>query len=258
MFSQIFSFLKFLYRSTNHHGVHSPFVFDLLTKCLYTKGISKKFTTFNEFSKALHKNNQWIEITEYGAGSRVFSSNKRLVSKIAKHAGISRKRAKLLFKLNQYFQFASVLEMGTSLGKATCALSLGNSKSQIVTLEGCLATAQIAQSMFKTFDLDNIKLVQGDFNQTFLKEVKKQQFDCIYFDGNHTKEATLNYFRTCLPYLHNDSMLIFDDIHWSKQMEEAWQEIQEDENVTVTIDTYQWGFAFLRKEQQKEHFIIRV
>jgi hypothetical protein len=41
-------------------------------------------------------------------------------------------------------------------------------------------------------------------------------------------------------------------------MEEAWNIIKEHSLVTVTIDVFQWGIVFFRREQPKEHFIIRV
>ncbi|MDO9262230.1 MAG: class I SAM-dependent methyltransferase, partial [Flavobacteriaceae bacterium] len=77
-------------------------------------------------------------------------------------------------------------------------------------------------------------------------------------DGNHQKAATIAYFEQCLKSVHNDSMIIFDDIHWSTDMEEAWEIIQKNPLVTVSIDTFQWGIIFFRKEQEKEHFVIRV
>ena len=80
----------------------------------------------------------------------------------------------------------------------------------------------------------------------------------IYFDGNHQKEATLQYFNQLLKTAHNDSVFIFDDIHWSKEMTEAWETIKNHPKVTVTIDTFFWGFVFFRKEQVKEHFIVRL
>ena len=85
-----------------------------------------------------------------------------------------------------------------------------------------------------------------------------QFFYLIYFDGNHRKQPTLDYFEALLPTITNDTVWIFDDIHWSKEMEEAWKIIQKHPKVTVTIDTFQWGFVFFRREQPKEHFIIRV
>ena len=161
-------------------------------------------------------------------------------------------------KLVEYFKFSSVLELGTSLGLSTAAISLGNSKSYISSLEGCKETSNVAIQMFEKYDLNNIKIVQGNFKDALSNTVTGATYDLIYFDGNHSKEATLEYFKTCLPSVHNDSLFIFDDIHWSKDMEEAWEKIKTHEKVKVTIDTFQWGLVFFRKEQEKEHFIIRV
>jgi predicted O-methyltransferase YrrM len=225
---------------------------------LYQKAPLQEFDALETYRKQLRENQEVIEVTDFGAGSRIFKSNRRRVSDIAKHAGISKKRSRLLLRLIQYFQFENVLELGTSLGMSTAAMALGNPKSTIISLEGCPETAKVAQQMLDDFQLKNISMEVGNFKETMPKVLKNQVFDCIYFDGNHSKEATLKYFETCLPHVHNDSLLLFDDIHWSKDMEAAWETIKNHPKVQVTIDTYQWGFVFLRKEQQKEHFTIRV
>lgn len=225
---------------------------------MYDKKKLPEFSTLEKYRKELLSNEEKIHVTDFGAGSKVFSSHIRQISKIAHYAGISKKRAELLLRLTQYFQPKNILELGTSLGIATSALSLGKPNSTITTFEGCKETLNIAKEMFEKYELKNIRAIEGDFQQTYFSEVQKSVFDLIYFDGNHTKEATLSYFEACLSSIHNDTVLIFDDIHWSKPMEEAWEEIKDHEKVTVTIDTYQWGLVFFRREQEKEHFIIRV
>ena len=102
-----------------------------------------------------------------------------------------------------------------------------------------------------------MNLITGDFN-TEIKKCSSNKYDLIFFDGNHQKEATLNYFETLLETAHNDSVFIFDDIYWSKNMTDAWETIKNHQKITVTIDTFFWGFVFFRKEQLKEHFTIRV
>jgi predicted O-methyltransferase YrrM len=178
---------------------------------------------------------------------------------MTKTAGISPKRAELLFRITNYFQPKNILEIGTSLGLATSALALGNPKSSITTLEGCPETAKIPQDQFGTFGLTNINSVVVEFT-TFLKtqDPKHKTHDLIYFDGNHSKTATLAYFELLLPTISNDTLWIFDDIHWSPQMEDAWENIKKHQKVTVTIDTFQWGLVFFRREQPKEHFVIRT
>lgn len=259
MFFQIKSYLKFLWNSKNEHGVHSPFVFDLVTKCFYDKESKPAYKVLTESRNSLLENKNTIEVTDFGAGSKVFKSNARQISKIAKTAGISQKRAELLFRITDYFQPSSILEIGTSLGLATSALALGAEKAKILTLEGCPNTMAMAKNQLQLFKFNNVELVVTEFSEYFKTQhpTPKTQ-DLIYFDGNHSKTATLDYFELLLPTITNESVWIFDDIHWSAGMEEAWGIIKKHPKVTVTIDTFQWGLVFFRREQEKEHFIIRV
>jgi len=257
------SYLKFLWNSKNEHAVHSPFVFNLLTKCFYDKKSKPEYSILKNYRKSLLRNKNFIEVTDFGAGSRVFKSNKRQISKIASTAGISPKRAELLFRVTRYFEPKNILEIGTSLGLATSALALGYPKAKLITLEGCTETANVAKNQLTEFDYKNVENVVTEFESYFEDlqlrlRTETQNFNLIYFDGNHSKKATLAYFELLLPTIDNDSVWIFDDIHWSAEMEEAWEIIKNHPKVIVTIDTFQWGFVFFRREQKKEHFIIRV
>lgn len=262
MLFQIKSYFKFLIKSTNAHGVHSPFVFDLVTKCFYDKADFPLYSVLDDYRQALLADTASISVTDFGAGSRVFKSNSRSVSKIAKTAGITPARARLLFRIVHYFKPKNILEIGTSVGLATSALSLGNLSAKIITLEGCPETSAVAQGQLKKFEIGNVTPIVTEFaaflNEIPLHDQHASKFDLIYFDGNHTKAATLDYFEKLLPTVTNDSCWIFDDIHWSADMEAAWDIIKKHPQVTVTIDTYQWGFVFFRKEQKKEDFVIRV
>jgi predicted O-methyltransferase YrrM len=212
----------------------------------------------NKIRKSLYSNHKSITITDYGKGSSVFKNNERKVSDIAKIAGISKKRSALLIGIIDYFNPVNILEIGTSVGLGTSVLSIGNPEAAIVTLEGCENTAQVAKKLFKANHLDNIQLVVGNFNDTLSPVAKGKQFDLIYFDGNHQKNATLQYFNQCLETVHNDSIFIFDDINWSPEMQLAWEEIKNHSKVTMTINTFYWGIVFFRREQEKQHFTIRV
>ena len=253
------SYLNFLLKSKNEHGVHSPFVFDLVTKCFYDKKIKPEYSILKRYRKSLLKNYNTIEVTDFGAGSKVFKSNTRAINQIAGNAGISKKGAQLLFRITNYFQPESILEIGTSLGLATSALSLGNPNAIITTLEGCPTTLAIAKKQFEKFNFKNINPIETEF-QSYLKNFQHpaSNFQLIYFDGNHSKQATLAYFELLLPTVTKESVWIFDDIQWSPEMVEAWGIIKIHPKVTVTVDTFQWGLVFFRQEQPKEHFVIRA
>ncbi|MCF6351356.1 MAG: class I SAM-dependent methyltransferase [Flavobacteriaceae bacterium] len=258
MLFQLKNYLFFLFRATNKHSIHSPFVFDLVEKCFEKKTDKKKSNILKKYKRQLLKDNSTINVTDFGAGSKVFTSNTRKVSAIAKNAGATIKNVELLVRLGDYFKFKNILEIGTSLGIGTLGLSLENHNTKITTLEGCPETLKIAKRQLTSFGINNVTYVTGDFNKT-LETVLTKKYDLIYFDGNHQKEPTINYFEQCLKTKHNDSVFIFDDIHWSNGMNQAWNYIKNHKEVTLTIDTFYWGFVFFRKEQfEKEHFILRT
>ncbi|WP_159948351.1 O-methyltransferase [Polaribacter septentrionalilitoris] len=251
-------YLKFLLKSSNEHGVHSPFIFDLVTKCFYKKNITLKWNDFLDKKQQLLDNKNYIKVTDFGSGSKVFTTNNRQIAKITKVAGISNIKAKILIKIIHYFKPKNILEIGTSVGLGTSALKIGNLNSEIITLEGCPETAKVASDLFLNNGFKNIEVIVGDFKQTIPKVLKNNSFNCIYFDGNHTKKATLTYFNYCLSAIKNDSFWIFDDIYWSSEMKEAWFEIKKHPRITVSVDVFHFGIVFFRKEQAKEHFKIRV
>ena len=259
LFFKISSYLKFIYNSKNRHGIHSPFIYDLVTKCFNDCTYRSEYDVLKFYRKSLDHNKNFINVKDFGAGSKVFKTNRRQISRIAKTAGISQKNAQLLFRIVQYFQPETILEIGSSLGLATSALALGNKSAKITTLEGCAETANQCQIQLEEFKLENVNLILIEFAGYFhTLDNLQPAIDFIYFDGNHSCDATLNYFERLLPTITNKSVWIFDDIHWSADMEKAWHHIKMHPTVTVTIDTFQWGIVFFRTEQAKENFVIRM
>ncbi|MBT8275184.1 MAG: class I SAM-dependent methyltransferase [Bacteroidia bacterium] len=256
MIYQLISYLKFLTRATNQHGVHSPFVYKLITECFYDRSEYAAYKILADHRSHLFNDLDAIEVLDFGAGSRVFKSNVRKVSAIAKNAGIRKKRQQLLNRLVHYLEPATILELGTSVGLSTMALALGNKEATVTSLEGCPQTSKKAQQYFDRFQMHNIDLHNVEF-ENYLSN-STEIYDLIFIDGNHSKEKTIAYFNSLRKHVNNNSLIIFDDIYWSKEMTAAWKEIIADDSVTVSIDTFQWGLVFFRKEQKKQHFNVRM
>ena len=198
-----------------------------------------------------------LDITDLGEGSKTLGNEVRKVSQMVSTSSSTKKEARLLYRVAKYFKLSSVLELGTSLGMGTYAFALANENSKIITIEGCKNTSNFTQSQFQDLGIDNTYFNIGAFSFE-IEKLEQKHFDCIYFDGHHNKEATIQYFEALIPKVHNDSIFIFDDIYWSKEMTEAWDYIKAHKAVTVTVDCFHLGFVFFRKEQAKEHFRIRL
>lgn len=251
------AYLNYLIASKNHYGVHSPFLYDYLTKGLRHHSVLS-LKPVHAMRKELLSNHNDIQVTDFGAGSKVLNENTRSIADIATKAGISTKRGKLLAKTVAYFQPQTILEIGTSLGISTAYMSSGAPNSKITTLEGCPEIARIARENFQNFDFKNINVITGRFEDTLASVLAGQRFDLIYFDGNHRAVPTISYFEQCLKTVHEHSVFIFDDIHWTPEMDKAWKHIRNHKKVSLSVDTFQWGLVFFKTGRAKEHFTLRI
>lgn len=239
--------------------MHSPFMFHLVLNVIYLKEEFYDYKSLSETRKKLSTDETVLNITDFGAGSRVFKGNERRVKDIAKHGISNEKYARLLFRLVNHFKPNTIVELGTSVGLTTMYLAAANKKAKVYTLEGSKEIAAFAKQQFKKNKFENIELVEGDFKDTFPILLNKlNNVDFAYVDGNHTKEASINYFMQLLPKCNENSVLIFDDINWSQGMQEAWQHIKTHEQVKLSIDLFFVGIVLFRKEQkEQEHFVVR-
>ncbi|MCU0375510.1 MAG: class I SAM-dependent methyltransferase [Chitinophagaceae bacterium] len=242
------------------HGIHSPFVYDLVTLVLNdNKNRYYCYGPIEALRQQLLKSDTGLLVTDLGAGSRTANSSTRSIGSIARSALKPPKYGQLLFRLANYLQANTILEVGTSLGITTAYLASSNSRGRVFTMEGVPAIVSTAQKHFALLGLQNIELIAGNFDAT-LPEALPQigSIDMAYLDGNHRLEPTLRYFNQLFPFLHGKSLVIFDDIHWSTEMEQAWQAIKADPRVTLTIDLFFIGLVFFDEAfKQPQHFTIR-
>lgn len=264
MFSKFELALKFIHyyctaSNGKGHGIHSPFVFEFITEILNDKTRYPAYDVVEALRKKMIKDQTILAIEDLGAGSAIDKTHQRTITSIASHAVKPKKFGQLLFRMVKKYQPQTILELGTSLGVTTAYLSLANPSSTVVTFEGAKAVAEKAQENFNSLGLQNVRLVQGNFNETLGATISSlPSIDLAFIDGNHRKEPTINYFTTILSKTNNFSVLILDDIHWSAEMEEAWNYCKNHENVTLSIDLFFMGILFFKKEiREKQHFRIR-
>jgi predicted O-methyltransferase YrrM len=241
------------------HGIHSPFVFDFVTNVLNDRTQYEDYDNVEKLRKKSLRDQTILTIEDFGAGSSLSASKERSVSSIARHAVKSEKYGRLLYRIVKYYRSNSIIELGTSLGITTTYLSLAKPRGNVFTLEGSTAIANVARQNFKTLELDGIKLIEGNFNYTLPSVLYHlARVDLAFIDGNHRFEPTKNYFYWLLEKANASSVFIFDDIHWSKEMERAWEHIKEHPAVRCSIDLFFIGIIFFRQEfKEKQHFTIR-
>lgn len=250
------SWIQYFINRKDEYSLHSPFVFDLYN---YLKGNKYyyAFDTINKIRKEQSGNNQLISIYDLGAGSQIYSNNKIKLSSITYTASIPHKYGCILFKLVNKFSPENIVELGTGTGISTLYLALA-SPANVFTIEGNPALAEIAKTNFEKAGCKNITAITGNFSEQLpLLLSKLNKVDFAFIDGNHRYEPTIEYFNLIKEKSHENTIMVFDDIHWSKEMEQAWQKIISDKHVIVSMDFFRLGIVFFRKELSKEHYVLK-
>jgi len=254
-------YISYLWKASNGqgHGVHSPFVYAFIKNILNTPSKVEGIHAIELYRQQLLSNKKEITILDMGAGANQKGNQSRTIAQIAKNALKPKKYSALLHRIVAYYQPNQILEMGTSLGITTCYLALGAPNASVVTMEGAPAVAEEALNTFNNLGYKNIKLIKGNFDETLPNYLNSiATISLGYVDGNHRYTPTMNYFNLLLNKSDDSSIFIFDDIHWSSEMEKAWEEIKADVRVSLTIDLFYIGIVFLKKgNKEKENFTIK-
>ena len=253
------AFLKYWLFSRHYKGfgIHSPFVFYLVRELIYERHPYYAFKQMEAARNMMLRNNEFVDADTIGAASWIGNGTKK-IQKIVRHSSLPPKYGRLLFRLIVHFHPRDILELGTGTGLGTLSLALPDSRARVVTLEGNPQMCTVARRLFEVVEIGNVKVVNGSFKQVLPQVLKDfEKLDFVLFDGDHRYSSTMNYFEMCLEKIHNDSVFVFDDIHWSPGMEKAWREITRDPRVTVSIDMYRMGIVFFRRECTKQHYVVR-
>lgn len=256
---QVFSYVRFLFRSGNAHGLHSPFVFGLYAHVIHHDGHFAAYDAVETRRGELLIDPTTITVRDFGAGSRTGAGRTRRLQDIARTAAKPPKLGQLLFRLVNHFQPRTVVELGTSLGITTAYLASATSRARVLTFEGCPATAAVAHETFSRLGLQNISLIEGNLDDTLAPTLAAlaAPVDFAFFDGNHRYEPTMRYFELLNQHRTEHSVFVLDDIHWSAEMEQAWEAVKRHPDVTLTIDLFYIGLVFFRRKQPRQHFVLR-
>ena len=249
-------YIKYFIKSKGRHCIHSPFVYELLDKCLKINIPNEFISTLKVLQKSLSSNKTLIQIEDAGAGSKKLS-NERTIKSIYKTASCKGVYAKLLFQLSNYYQPKNILELGTSLGMGTIHLASGNSGAKVTTVDACKNTVEVAQLNFAKLNLQNIEVVNAKF-EDYLMQKRGKIFDLVYIDGHHDGKALKKYLRLLSAVTDENTIFLLDDIRWSKDMFESWNEIISLEDFHLTMDLFRMGIIIRRPQQVKEHFVIKL
>jgi predicted O-methyltransferase YrrM len=254
-------YIRYLMLANSRHGTHSPFVYDFADHVLYRRYDHPLFYDIELIRQRMLQSAAVIEVSDYGAGSHSGSTYLKPLRQLVSRAAKNSKYARLLSAICRHYRPYYSVELGTNVGISTLyqAAALEDSQQKLFSIEGCPKLSEIAEYNIRKLGLEHqVQVIPGTFDDMLPRLLEQiPRLDYIFIDGNHRMDATLRYFELCLTKSHPQTIMVFDDIRWSSDMEACWNKISTDPRVTVSIDLFYMGVVFLRQEQQKEHFTLR-
>lgn len=252
----ILKYFKFLYRSKSLYKIHSPFIYEFISFIKSNKKLD--FNSLSNISNSLKTDNRIINIIDNGAGSKYSKKNTQKIKDIYFRASKSKKQLAFISNLNKFLKADNFIELGTSLGLTSAFVKINNPKTNIITIEGDKQIFDISEENFKKLNLQ-VNSINDIFDNVLENIIVENQNlkNLFFLDGNHTKKATLKYFNLIKKHSNKNTVIIFDDIRWSKEMMQAWDEISADDYVYVSLDFFSIGLTFFNKDITKQHHLIR-
>ncbi len=241
------------------HGIHSPFVYEFVREVLMDRKHYPAYTSAEDYRVMVKKDRSVLNVNDMGAGSVSGKTNSRRVCDIARTSVKPSRYSRLLYRIATHYGYQRIIELGTSLGVTSSYLAAVPGIEKFITIEGSPEIAEYAEAHFTREGLMNTVLMRGNFDDRLHEALELAGTpDLVFVDGNHRKEPTMRYFRQIIEKIDQYSCIVFDDIHWSKDMEDAWEEIRKDPRVKLSIDLFFVGLVFFRESfLEKQAFTIR-
>ena len=280
-------------RSTAGHGVHSPYVYDFLTKVVRNKTDMKIVSKVEGLRREMLSDKRSIRVTDLGAGSVTRAGGERSVAEIAGTAALPAKEAGLLARIVKSMEHAAwgmehagdppnggeavprsgrtggmgrgawsmekgiILELGTSLGISTLALALAAPERRLITVEGCPVIAAIARENLLKYGAFNAEVMHAEFSEA-LENLRKNGLNVFFafIDGNH-KGAALTEYVSKIAAMGDEMTIVADDIRLTKEMFQAWKSLTASGIAPVTVETLRLGIFFLKHNITPGRYRIR-
>jgi predicted O-methyltransferase YrrM len=255
---QLKDFISYWLDAVDAHSLHSPFVFDFYTKVAKGKNSISEDSSLKQIRTKLRSDHRVIGVEDLGAGSTRLKKSTRKISDIAAMSLTPEKFSNLYNRIIKYYRCRNVVELGTSLGINSLYLAYAHGKCNVTTFEGSPSVATIAKEIFQSAQPKNIKLIEGNIDETLPVFIRSSEaIDFAFMDANHRFEPTLRYFELLIKKIDRNSIIVVDDIHYSEEMNSAWRDIQTHEQVFCTLDLYRCGIVFFNPALNKQTFVLQ-
>lgn len=246
-----------LYRGLRYrkgYGVHSPFVFNLITKVIEERCSYYSFQDIERMRKQLLFKEGLIAYPDRQHKGKL---RQRTIGQIVEREGIKASHGALLFRLTNYFKSRHILQLGPTMGLSTLYLTSYAPDLKCIALENVPEFASISRMVFEKKARNPVDLRVGSYKELLPQALSDMgRIDFVFFNTLYEQHNNVWLFNECVKHIHEETVFVFEGIKESRKMREFWEEICAHPEVTVTIDLYSLGLVFFNKRLHKRDYIV--
>ena len=255
VFERVPLHLSYFFQKVDNHSIQAPFAFSLYE--LISKPGFPEIKKIEDHRALLIRSGDTINYQTFGKKSSLPIDKRRKISAIVNSGISSQYKSRLLASLIKEFKCKVILELGSSLGINTAYLAEASPQGTVYTFEGHPGLCHLANGFFKQLNYDQVVLLEGNIDEK-LPEVLNSitAVDFAFIDANHTSQGLLMYFNQLINRIHKKSIIVIDDIRWSKDMHRGWKEVVKNERVSHSYDMGDVGILFFQEGIKKQNYIV--
>lgn len=261
---RIWSAIRWYAGASTRYDVHSPRLVSFIEEVYRNDRHYHAFDLINSVRNYWKGRKGTVKLQSLGAESKTTSKAERSVRSLVATNAIDDDCGRFLFRMALWLGARNLIEFGTNAGISTLYLHAADTRATLHTVEGNGDVAALARETFaKAGTGPGLQAYVGlfqewlDANDALLrKTMSDQPLDLFFCDGDHRYQPTLDYVRKLLPLAGEKSVFIIADIHWSKGMEQAWEELKGFQEVTASVDVYHFGLLFFDPGMDGPHLSL--
>lgn len=237
-------------RHRHGHGIHSPFLFHLITEVIENK---KNFSAYkvlrdqrDRLSHLIKYNSGGLEIQTLIDAILISSRRKN----IFKAVELPFRYGKLLLRLVNEFKPKTISCYGPSFGLNLLYLGLSDNSIPVNFFQSDHYLQQISEETLKDADVQNVNYCE--------KEDHPNEFtDFVFINMPFFPDEAEELISAQLASPIENNVMIVRGIHESERMELIWKKVIENKRVKISLDLFEIGIVLFQNNLQKEHFVLR-
>lgn len=227
------NYIRYRLNANDEYSIHSPFMFDL-----FTKGLQKNLD---------RSNYEGLDVLVKELAKPCLQKNLRTYRRIAL----------FLCRFLDYFKPKTILIAGNEGGVCAAYFAKTLPESRIFNVLYDKEMCRDFETAFVRNGIENIGFVCANSDKGLSNALEEiGQVDFVLLNKDCGSRNLREEMEKIMPFCSEECIMVLNDIHYDRDMNELWKRLNRDERFRVCADFFLCGAAFLTKKPLKKQCYV--